>query len=516
MQRDTEDDGFTSIPSNNNQKRSTINQRVILGNLPPTVTADTVQELVRTRLHADGGVVVSCTLQQQQQQGTQSLVSIPQQSAQVTIDGISLDRVIVILRGLQVNGRTLAVSRDKNAPRNNKRNDNSSKTFNPSGAPRQDVSSFGGWNRPKKQPSLPPKQCKEEKVPISTDALRKDKSSSAKEASTDGSDCETPHDTEGKAIGTVENDVSFAVLCQKPLSLLIDDYGEQDFDWMTDIPTSKISNTVEVDEETHILIKEEDAVLNVNADVDTINRLQRQGKAPIHVEFYTFGYRHGIPSEVRVHATCHSHRQPLLAFDTRNSLAEVPHYLAWMDGLSGAVKMAMIRHQPNAEPRKKRTYQSYNDKEGKGSSSRSTVSPPVDQAFQSECTDSESLSLENDKRSNLCNVRDYARDVIAALVAGAVEAAMEEHGYAHPLNMTIFIGSSQGRHRSVVAGELAATAVRKLLRENVQNRFVCEVSVGCRHRDIDRNPPMAAANGKTSHPPSKSKTPRRNANDDDE
>jgi hypothetical protein len=86
------------------------------------------------------------------------------------------------------------------------------------------------------------------------------------------------------------------------------------------------------------------------------------------------------------------------------------------------------------------------------------------------------------------NVRDYARDVLAPLVADALVEAIDTggHGYVSPLSMTIFVGSELGRHRSVVATELGATAIRQLLRQNMDCRFRCAVSVGCRHRDIQQ------------------------------
>ena len=53
--------------------------------------------------------------------------------------------------------------------------------------------------------------------------------------------------------------------------------------------------------------------------------------------------------------------------------------------------------------------------------------------------------------------------------------------------MTVYIGSEYGRHRSVVIVEAAAIALRNMLRKNERGRFgSATVSVGTRHRDIDR------------------------------
>jgi hypothetical protein len=195
-----------------------------------------------------------------------------------------------------------------------------------------------------------------------------------------------------------ENDPSinddFHALCQRPLSSLLDAYGEQDMDW---------KNT-------------------------TVDRLERKGKAPIHVEFTSFGYTHGIPKN--------SHSRSFLVWDCRN-LPEVPPHLTWMDGLSGTIRHAMLR------------------------------------------------SGRNEPDNNSDHVRDLAKETASSVADTVQESISDGHGYANPLQLRVYFGSENGRHRSVVCAELAATAFRKLLRENKDDQFSIPVSVGTRHLHID-------------------------------
>jgi RNase adaptor protein for sRNA GlmZ degradation len=89
------------------------------------------------------------------------------------------------------------------------------------------------------------------------------------------------------------------------------------------------------------------------------------------------------------------------------------------------------------------------------------------------------------------NTRDNSFRECANTMGKQIFTALEEaissgHGHASPLRMTVYAGSESGRHRSVLVCELGATALRKLLRSNEQNQITQPVSVGTRHRDIDR------------------------------
>ena len=211
----------------------------------------------------------------------------------------------------------------------------------------------------------------------------------------------------------------FRSLSKKPLSELLADYGEQDLDFNKVVPTEESCN--------------EESASKKSRD-DYQNRLTLQGKAPIHVELTSFGYVHGAPSELR---SGWSHAHPLPPVDCRH-LPQVPHYMARQDGLSPAVKRALL----NARK-------------------------------------------EDDTRDN--SVRQCANQMGKDIFEALGEAiASGGYGHASPLRMAVYVGSESGRHRSVLVCELAATALRKLLRSNVDNRITQPVSVGTRHRDIER------------------------------
>jgi hypothetical protein len=235
---------------------------------------------------------------------------------------------------------------------------------------------------------------------------------------------------------------NFMSQCQtQSLSALMEEYGTYDPDWMKE-PALEQSVALTDSAKDDDIQKITQVRVNSQRNEIGVNRLQTHGQAPIHVEFVSFGYRHGVPSEIRHHSTGNSHRQPLPPMDTRSVLERIPPHLEWMDGKSGVIKTTMLRWQPT-----------------------SSVSQ---------------------SKSEQMNVRDFAEDVLEPKVADALVDAMVAggHGYASPLTMTIFVGSELGRHRSVVATELGATALRKRLRRNPGHRFHCAVSVGCRHRDI--------------------------------
>lgn len=245
-----------------------------------------------------------------------------------------------------------------------------------------------------------------------------------------------------------DNEGDFMSRAKQPVSALLAEYGEADPDWMKVQPSKRPQSS------------EDDINQSKSAEICTgtasESRLGQRGKAPIHVELQTFGYHFGAPSELR---NGWSHAQPLPVFDTRNPgsqndrgsenddndedwddngskqfvLSTVPPHLQWQDGLSGAVKHALL------------------------------------------------------KRENGSTYREYSNH-IAKQIAQALVDAIDNggHGYVLPLNMTIYIGSDRGRHRSVVASELAAIALRQLLRTNERNRFAQPCSVGTFHRELHR------------------------------
>ena len=93
-------------------------------------------------------------------------------------------------------------------------------------------------------------------------------------------------------------------------------------------------------------------------------------------------------------------------------------------------------------------------------------------------------------------VRTRADEIAEESSAALVEAIQDGYGHASPLNMSIYVGSEFGRHRSVVIVEAAAVTLRNILRRNEGDRFASTpVSVGTRHRDVDKAHRMEEAFG---------------------
>ncbi len=207
---------------------------------------------------------------------------------------------------------------------------------------------------------------------------------------------------------------------------------------------------------------------------DGINRLQLHGHAPIHVEFVSFGYQYGIPSEIRYYSTGNCYTQPILPFDTRTALAPVPAYLSHIDGKAGIIKNTMLRWRLTP---------------AMGAAASHRHSPNQQKSTDDDNTTTTGTTISSSSSSsskNCMNVRDYVNGGVIPPVTDAIVQAIDigQHGYVSPITISIYIGSEYGKHRSVVTAELSAVALRKQLRKNSDNRFRCPISVGCRHRDM--------------------------------
>ena len=292
-------------------------------------------------------------------------------------------------------------------------------------------------------------------------------------------------------------------------TLLQQEYGEYDPHWNQQ-PTSNNENTVlgePVDHDTN----EDDDMDPQNDTTTWHNQLRVAGKAPIHVEFVSFGYHYGIPATATAAPAAWSSEgnhdtttmdsavnfaQPLPVVDTTD-YPTAPSHLQWQDGLSGLIRRILLTQSREQEPQNDKNHQT------------TTATP----------------SASKDVTTGSCScLRELAQD-LAKRVANALVCAMTDggYGYAKPLNMTIHVASDYGRHRSVVAVEAAATALRQLLRKsspssaattqpqhnNNNNKkesqwwFPQPVSVGTRHTDMNKtiankrqNQPMTKRNTK--------------------
>eukprot|EP00545_Synedropsis_sp_CCMP1620_P011607 CAMPEP_0119025692 /NCGR_PEP_ID=MMETSP1176-20130426/34151_1 /TAXON_ID=265551 /ORGANISM="Synedropsis recta cf, Strain CCMP1620" /LENGTH=358 /DNA_ID=CAMNT_0006981269 /DNA_START=27 /DNA_END=1100 /DNA_ORIENTATION=+ len=155
---------------------------------------------------------------------------------------------------------------------------------------------------------------------------------------------------------------------------------------------------------------------------DSNSRLGKHGKVPLHVEFRSFGFVFNAPT-----SKGWSNAQPFPPLDCRH-LPAVYDYLARQDGKSSAVKRVLLTDE----------------------------------------------------------VKDFTRAIADRVMNALVEAISDGHGHGLPLFMTIYVGSEQGRHRSVLVAEEAGKELRRRLRHNVGDRITENVSVGTAHQDMDR------------------------------
>jgi hypothetical protein len=228
-------------------------------------------------------------------------------------------------------------------------------------------------------------------------------------------------DATPEADARMGGEVEFSM--KQPMSSLLAEYGEQDVEW--EKVTVSQTEAAPCDGDGSTVPDEEPEAVAQRSE----SRLGQHGKAPIHVEFVSFGYHHGAPKEAR---NGWSYGNPLPVLDCRDEIATVPPHLAWQGGLSGSVKYTLLR-------------------------------------------------------ADGARVRSLAKD-FADRAAKAVVLAADEggHGYVSPLHAQVFVASDSGRHRSVVVVEMAATAMRNLLRRNEGDRFRCPCSVSTKHLHLER------------------------------
>ena len=258
---------------------------------------------------------------------------------------------------------------------------------------------------------------------------------------------------------------------KQSLSSLLEDYGEFDPNWKeqnVESPVSQVqqhgpdnktsTNQTAAPSLRQLPLQQQQLQQQEEPEESSprdggVNRLRRHGKAPLHIDFLSFGYHHGAPPNLR----SWSHAQPLPVFDTR-PFPTIPPHLSRQDGLSGLVRRILLEQvvvvvvgENDKEREDNKTNKSDNNKDG-----------------------SQTL-------------RDFTQQIADQVSNALIEADHDGgYGYAQPLHMTIYVASEYGRHRSVVAAEAAATALRKRLRFNANDRFRQPVSVGTRHRDVER------------------------------
>jgi hypothetical protein len=285
-----------------------------------------------------------------------------------------VDIVIQKLNGLEFDGRKLVAERER------KKGSTTNMSFG------------GGWAGPTKSKSL----TKEiQSRPIATESLQ---NQILQENEKD------VNEQDGIAL------VDFRSRCQQPLRDLLSELGEFD------------PNFKKVTLDRDPIDRSQVSILTEKSDSRSMSKLGKCGKAPLHVEFQSFGFMFGAPTR-----SCFSHAQPLLTLDCRE-FPTVPAYLNHKPGISFDVKRVLLTDEL-----------------------KETISKLSENVFNS-----------------------------------LFDAIQDGHGYALPLRMTIYVGSEIGRHRSVIACEEAAKLLRNHLRMNKESRIQIDVSVGTSHPDMDR------------------------------
>ncbi|KAL7452885.1 hypothetical protein ACHAWC_004596, partial [Mediolabrus comicus] len=265
-----------------------------------------------------------------------------------------------------------------------------------------------------------------------------------------------------------------------PISELLAEYGEQDVHWKTNKPSS--NGVEDEDSSSNVPFKSRLKPLSDllaeygEQDVNWKKQQEHQhnpmsskqsnntdngmlapfGKAPIHLEIMSFGYKYNAPKNSKGFSFAH----PLPPIDIRD-LDRAPGSVSKFNGLSYLVKRCLLN------PSKKNDNDNDDDNDGEESSS-DTQSPMR-------------------QRTNT-----IADEIIKVLVEAIDEGG---HSAINPLTMTVSVGSEYGRHRAVVLVEHLAVVLRARLRRNDGKSFggtsnnngivKQPVSVGTRHRDVE-------------------------------
>lgn len=271
---------------------------------------------------------------------------------------------------------------------------------------------------------------------------------------------------------------SFHERCKLNINQLMEEYGDYDpdFEKMKVDLSQPVVSTMTITSTSTSTTKSTTATNNkLQSQQHSTGMLAPNGSAPIDVELVSFGYKYSVPPQAR---QGWSHSNPLSPIDCRN-LPRCPHYVAKLSGLSFKVKKAFLSKDYYLD--NNRSSNSDGDNEGDNSSNNSSNNNEKGKHASSENQNKEeSTSIQNPliTRSNQ----------ISQTILKSIEEAINEgnHGYAFPLQATVYIGSEYGRHRSVVLCENIALNIRKLLRANKDDRISVPVSVCVRHRDVDK------------------------------
>ncbi len=255
-----------------------------------------------------------------------------------------------------------------------------------------------------------------------------------------------------------------------PLSDLMTEYGDQDVNWKNDQMRPSTASKPST-ERSPGKVKSPCATKERNDSNSTVDSMLAPfGKAFIHLELVSFGYKYGAPSHSK---KGFSYAHPLPPLDVRD-LDRAPGHVAKFNGLSYLVKRALLNP------------------------SKFACVEDSGQSDEKVNDDQEDPQTHTDHSPMRERANGIADEIIKVLVESIDEGG---HGAISPLTITISIGSEYGRHRSVALVEHLAVVLRARLRRNDGHCFnaACgsggrggngivrqPVSVGTRHRDIAR------------------------------
>ena len=333
-----------------------------------------------------------------------------------------VESAIKCLNGVQFEGRLISVQREKKKQKNNKKG----------------MAKFGGgWSKPpsSRTSKTPEKVTSQISSGIGMETVKLVDSSLSGHFNTLSVNNERPsrddEDVMNQPTSEVVDDniTSFHAKCNSSLANLMQEYGERDPHFEQMVVEEDSSNTCSRPGKTK----------------ESCGMLVPNGKAPIHIEIISFGFKYGVPARAR---EGWSHANPLAPIDCR-SLPRCPHHVAKLSGLSFKVKRTLLSNASN-----------------------------------SQCGHSDLKEEIEVVNPVVAKSDEIARTVLKETLEAINEGG---HGYAFPLGTSIYLGSEYGRHRSVVLAEKVAQDMRKMLRENRRDTFTQPISVSTRHRDVDQN-----------------------------
>jgi RNase adaptor protein for sRNA GlmZ degradation len=272
--------------------------------------------------------------------------------------------------------------------------------------------------------------------------------------------------------------------CKQPLSDLLQDYGEYDPDYEKMKQQQMIPSTQEDHSSSSSSSLSSSNIIDNKNNKTSSSQQQPQPQkeehegmltthGPIHIQIVSFGYKYGTPKQ-----GYWSHSNPMSALDCR-FLPRCHFSLAKFSGLHYKVKKSMTKrysHNDHSE-----------DKDPNGNDLDDNDGTKSDEQYLT-------THHHQEKDNELVSKgKEVARNILSYVMDAIQDGG---HGYAFPLEMTIYIGSEYGRHRSVVLVETIALQIRQLLRRNDGGRVTQPVSVSTRHRDVDLNHKDEEAYGK--------------------